>query len=72
MCGCAEPGMHLRNIAASQLEHVCAGSQECVSTLNVIVERAILVTVLVEQTECVDIGKVFKLNETVHAVPVGS
>jgi len=37
-------------------------------TLNVIIESAILVTVLMQQAECINISKILKLNETVHAI----
>ena len=40
-------------------------------TLDVIIKSAVMVPVFVEDTESVAVCKVLKLNETVHAVPVG-
>lgn len=37
--------------------------------MDVIVERAVLVAVLAQQTERINIGEVLKLDETVHPVP---
>lgn len=37
-------------------------------TLNVIIESAILVTVLMQEAECIGISKILKLNEAVHAI----
>lgn len=41
-------------------------------TLNVVVECAVLVTVLAQQTESVDICKVLKLNQAVHSIPTNT
>lgn len=38
-------------------------------TLNVIIESTILVTVLMQEAECISISKILKLNEAVHAIP---
>lgn len=37
--------------------------------MNVIIESAILVTVLMQEAECIGISKILKLNEAVHAIP---
>lgn len=42
-----------------------------VLTLDVVVECAVLVAVLAQQTESIHICKVLKLNQTVQPVPVG-
>lgn len=39
------------------------------STLDVIVEGAVTIPVLVEDSERVTVGKVLKLDQTVHPVP---
>lgn len=41
-------------------------------TLDVVVECAVLVAVLAQQTESIDICKVLKLDQTVHPEPVNS
>lgn len=38
--------------------------------MDVIVECAVLVAVLAQQTESINVCKVFKLNQAVHAIPV--
>lgn len=38
--------------------------------MDVIIEGAVLVAVLAQQTESINVCKVFKLDQTVHAVPV--
>ena len=48
---------------------VCVRVCTCV-TLDVIIESAVFVAVLGQQPEGVDIGKVLKLNETFHPIPV--
>ena len=40
-----------------------------VLTLNIIIERTVSVAVFVEETKCVSIGKVFKLDQAIHTVP---
>lgn len=40
-----------------------------VLTLDIIIEHTVSVAVFIEETKSVGIGKVFKLDETVHAVP---
>lgn len=37
--------------------------------MNVIIESAILVTVLMQEAECISISEILKLNEAVHAIP---
>ena len=37
--------------------------------MDVIIECAVLVAVLAQQTESINVCKVFKLNQAVHAVP---
>lgn len=39
--------------------------------MDVIVEHAVLMAVLVEQAEGVGIGKIFKLDEAIYSKPVG-
>lgn len=38
-------------------------------TLDVIIECTVLISILVQQTESISIGKVLKLYKAVHAVP---
>lgn len=40
--------------------------------MDVIVECAVLVAVLAQQTESINICKVFKLNQTIHSIPVNT
>lgn len=40
------------------------------STLDVIIEGAVTVAVLIENAERVAVGKILKLNQTVHPIPV--
>lgn len=49
----------------------CIGmSHLCVFTLNVIVECEVLVSVFVQKTEGVGVGKILKLDEAFHPIPV--
>lgn len=43
-------------------------SADSLGTLNIIIEGAVGVAVLVEQTEGIGVGKVLKLDQTVHSI----
>lgn len=38
-------------------------------TLDVIIEGAVTIAVLVKNAESIAVGKIFKLNQTVHPIP---
>lgn len=41
----------------------------CILTLDIIIKCAESVTVFIENTKCIAVGKIFKLNKTIHPVP---
>lgn len=43
----------------------------CFGTLDVIVEGTVSIPVLVENAKGVAVGKILKLDQTVHPVPAG-